>query len=142
MSLEDHGPESPRPDPRDHSLSRNESSDSKLGVPPKSHCYTWGCGHKPHYIAANKSIGQPHHAGRLADVDGNLVVVDFGDEFEQYFNHSTAQVLANIGLWGRVYMYGWLLKSTGGHCFSLLPTTEQWESCEYRSFMERTSDVK
>jgi hypothetical protein len=48
-------------------------------VLPKKRCYLWGRGHAPHYIAVSKSFGKPHRNGRLEDVDGNLVVIDFGD---------------------------------------------------------------
>lgn len=101
---------------------------SKAGM-----CGRYGVGHDVHYIGALKTRSLPQSKGRLAAVERNLLVVDFGrDDFRAYYTHHPQRLRNTIPIGGTVLVpegYGSILRSGGGACFSLLPAEHEWEPC-------------
>ena len=101
---------------------------SKAGM-----CGSYGAGHDVHYIGALKTHSLPQRKGRLAGVERNLLVVDFGrDDFRAYYTHHPVRLRNTIPIGGTALIpegYGSILRSGGGACFSLLPAEYEWEPC-------------
>ena len=96
-------------------------------------CGRFGAGHDLHYLSARSNHNLPQMKGRLAGVEGSLLVVDFGrDDFRAYYTHHPQRLRKSIPIGGTTLIpegCETILRSAGVDCFSLLPAEQQWEPC-------------
>jgi hypothetical protein len=98
-------------------------------------CGILGRGHNVNHIPAIKSHNVLHHQGRLVDVQGDVVAIEYPNgRIDRFRNHDVGRLVDIIRLGGVVKLpegfYPWLIKSIDGNCFSLLPISEEWRPCQ------------
>jgi len=96
-------------------------------------CELYRAGHTVHHIQALHSVGELHREGRLTEVLGNVITVDFGGLTRQYRNHDTDRLVDLVGLGGTVRVCeGYdILRGAGSYCFSVLDADEPWVPCDH-----------
>lgn len=101
---------------------------SKAGM-----CGRFGAGHDLHYLSSRSNHNLPQMKGRLAGVEQNLLVVDFGrDDYRSYYTHHPQRLRKSIPIGGTTLIpegCETILRSAGVDCFSLLSSEHHWEPC-------------
>jgi hypothetical protein len=118
----------------EHQMPDSEQQRSVRSVYSKAGmCGRYGAGHDVHHIAALKTHSLPQQKGRLAGVERNLLVVDFGrDDFRAFFTHHPQRLRNAVPIGGAVLVpegHGSILRGWG-QCFSLLPAQFEYEPCD------------
>jgi hypothetical protein len=106
-------------------------------------CQLYTDGHVVHHIQAIHSYGRPHRSGRLVDIDGNELTVDFGIDVKRYRNHDPDRLVGIIGIGGEVrdcesYV---ILRGGGSYCFSISAIDKPWTPCDFEPLRSATPEA-
>ena len=106
-------------------------------------CELYRAGHTVHHIQALRSVGEANREGRLTEVLGNVISVDFGGVTRQYRNHDTDRLMDLIGVGGTVRVCeGYdILRGAGDYCFSVLDADEPWVPCDHEPLTSFTPEA-
>ncbi len=122
------------PELPDSSNMQERKRDPNTGYLFPNHCELYFAGHSVHWIQAHRSYGQPHRSGKLVEVDGNVISIDFDTEIKRYRNCDPDRLLeiVRIGDSVRVCESYVIMRSLDSHCFSVARADDTWMPCDYK----------
>ena len=121
------------PELHDSSNMLERERDPKNGILLPNHCELYFAGHSVHWIQSKRSYGQPHRSGKLVEVDGNVVSIDFDTEVRRYRNCDPDRLLEIVAIGDSVRVcepYA-IMRTRYDYCFSVAPADDPWVPCDY-----------
>ena len=128
-------------------MSKADPANSRRKKPKVRKCQLYIDGHVVHYIQALHSLGRPHRSGRLVDLNGNVLTVEFSDQIKQYRNHNVDRLLERVPIGTEVrvcYEYRILRyrhDDSGSYCFSICSVDTPWTLCNYEPLRSATPEA-